>query len=356
MPAALVNGCRLNYLQLGPESGEAAEDLVMVHGLATNLAFWYFRYAPLFAKRFRVTLFDLRGHGHSEMTPSGYRPGDLGDDVAGLLDHLGIEKAHFVAHSFGGVAVLNMAVAAPQRVRSLILADTHISAARHGDGGEDRWRHGSQIQAILDAHGLKLNTREPYFGYRLLTEVAHLQMRGTPVPAELMDLVSPIIGKYGKRTAAQWLKLMDTTLAEAEMLGDDGLTLERLRSLAFPILAMYGDQSQARLTGAELLHVWPQAAFRRVRDAGHFFPSTRPDEVIQACERFWDGEFAARPAHRAGDVQKSHFRSDRVYEVDGQWYCMTREKDRVGPFSAREEVREYLSRLIAEFSPVRSRA
>jgi pimeloyl-ACP methyl ester carboxylesterase len=349
MPTAHVNGVRLNYLQSGPDAGgPEVEDLVMVHGLATNMAFWYFRYAPRFAKKYRVTLFDLRGHGHSEMPGAGYTPQDLGADVSGLLDHLGIARAHFVAHSFGGVAVLNMACEAPERVASLVLADTHIGAARHGS--RHRWGHAGNIQAILDAHQIPLDTADPYFGYRLLTAVAHLQLNGQEVPAPLMELVSPLIGRYGKRTAAQWLKLMDTTRAEAELLGDDSLTLQRLRHLQFPILAMYGDQSQARLTGAELLEVWPHAEFRRVRDAGHFFPTTRPDEVIGACEKFWAGEYAARPRHRAGDQKKSHFRSDRVYQHDGAWYCMTREQTRLGPFSSPELVSERLAQYIASVS------
>ena len=341
-----VNGARLNYLQTGPEHGDGVEDLVMVHGLATNMAFWYFQYAPHFARRFRVTLYDMRGHGRSEMTPSGYKPQELGSDLAGLLDHLGIQRAHFIAHSFGGVAVLNMASLAPERVSSLVLADTHISAARHGAGAH-RWGHGRHIQGLIDAHGLKLDTRMPYFGYRLLTEMSHLQMRGEAVPDELLELVAPLMGQFGKRTAAHWLKLMDSTQAEHQLLGDDGLSLEGLRALTFPILAMYGDHSQARLTGAELLDVWSHAAFQRVRDAGHFFPTTRCAEVIQACEKFWAGDFATRPRHRAGDVKKAHFRSDRVFkQSDGQWYGMTREKDLLGPFAAPEEASDHLARYI----------
>ena len=71
MPVALVNGVRLNYLQTEEPGGETRPDLLMVHGLATNMAFWYLPYAPIFAQRFRVTLYDLRGLGRSEMTPDG---------------------------------------------------------------------------------------------------------------------------------------------------------------------------------------------------------------------------------------------------------------------------------------------
>ncbi|HUG25191.1 alpha/beta fold hydrolase [Piscinibacter sp.] len=351
MPSAHVNGVRLNYVQMASPDEAAQEDLVMVHGLATNMAFWYFQYAALLSKRYRVTLYDLRGHGRSEMPAGGYTPYNLARDLQGLLDHLGIRRAHFLTHSFGGVVTLNMSTFDPDRVASLVLADTHVSAARHA-GSEHAWGHGAQIQKILDASGMALDTRDPYFGYRLLTEVAHLQLRNQKVPPALEQLVSPLIGKHGNRTASQWLALMDDTAAGKELMGDDGLSLAALQKLRFPILAMYGDNSQARLTGKELLRVWPHAEFRRVRDAGHFFPTSRPAEVLQACEMFWGGEFTKRPKHRSGENQESHFRSDRIYQSEGAWYCLTREKTKIGPFAGQTEVREYLQSYISAMAAV----
>ena len=349
MPVAQVNGVRLNYVQMEPARGHAREDLVMVHGLATNMAFWYFRYAPVFSQRYRVTLFDLRGHGRSDMPDSGYTPHNLAVDLQQLLDHLGIERAHFAAHSFGGVVAMNMACFDPARIASLVLADTHISAVRRRPETNE-WRYGEKIQPVLDRHGLALDTRDPYFGYRLLTEVAHLQLKNAEVPPELLELVSPLIGKHGNRTAIQWLKLMDSTQAEQELMGDDGLTLERLRSFGFPILAMYGDRSQAKLTGEQLLEVWPQAEFRRVREAGHFFPASKPEEVMATCQRFWGGEFAYKRRHRHGETRKSHFRSDRIYQRVGAWYFLTRESTQVGPFAELDEAEENLASYIAEMA------
>jgi pimeloyl-ACP methyl ester carboxylesterase len=349
VPIAQVNGARVNYIQLDEPGDDTREDLIMVHGLATNMAFWYLPYAPEFAKRFRVTLFDQRGLGRSEMTHGGYTPHNLALDLLGLMDHLGIERAHVVAHSFGGVVALNLATIAPQRLRSLVLADTHISAVRGKAGGRD-WGNRSHVQAELDKHGLKLNCFDPYFGYRLLTEVAHLQLRDQPVPQGLLDLVGPMMSKQGKRTAAQWVKLMDETEAEYQLMGDDGLTLEALRRMLFPILALYGDHSQARLTGAELLDVWPHAEFRRVRDAGHFFPSSRPDDVIADCKRFWGGEFQRRPVMRSGEAHRRHFRSDRVFKVEGAWHFTTREHTRVGPFAGPDEASDALARYVSTFT------
>lgn len=343
MPTVCVNGVRLNYVQLG--DGTAREDLVMVHGLATNLAFWYMPYAVEFSQRFRVTVFDLRGHGRSAMPPAGYTPSVLGRDLAGLMDGLGINRAHLVAHSFGGVVAMNFACEQPDRVCSLILADSHVSAMRHVDE-QPEWLFGRRIQAILDRHGMRLDTRDPYFGYLLLTRVAQLQLRNEPVPDELLDLLGPVMGRTGARTAAQWLRLMTTGSAEQELMGDDGLLPERLRAFGFPILAMYGDNSQARTTGNWLANVWPRAEFRRVREAGHFFPATRQDEVMSLCRRFWSGEFAAdRRRYRTGEGKRGWFRSDRIHRSGDEWYLDSRECHGVGPFGTVREAEAALKRL-----------
>jgi pimeloyl-ACP methyl ester carboxylesterase len=347
MPIATINGVKLNYVQLDDEAGSAREDLMMVHGLATNMAFWYFRYGLALAKRFRVTLYDLRGHGRSEMPATGYSPDILAADLAGLMDQLRIDKAHLMAHSFGGVVALNFACAHRERVRSLVLADSHFSAGREVQERE-AWSLSQKVQPVLDRMEAGLSTSDPYFGPKLLTRVAQWQLHGKEVPAELVELVSPLLGRTGKRTSAAWLELIKTTSAEAEMMQDDGLALDRLRKLDFPIIAMYGDHSPARLSGARLLEIWPHAEFRRVRDAGHFFPTLRPEEVLSACLRFWGGEFAQAPRrHRRGEARRSHFRSDRIFHADNGWHFTTRDENRVGPFSTREEAGKALDHFIA---------
>jgi pimeloyl-ACP methyl ester carboxylesterase len=346
LPSTIVNGGRIHFVQLCEGDAREREDLVLVHGLAANIAFWYFKYACELAKDFRVTVFDLRGHGRSEMTQSGYAPANLARDMGSLMDEVGIRKAHLVAHSFGGVVAMNFALQQTDRVRSLVLADTHIAAARHVRDCRE-WAYGETIQAILDRHGFELDTRDPYFGYKLLTRVAEKQLHGVPVPPELFDLVHPLTSSTGGRTAAQWLRLMQCTSAESEMMGDDGLTLEKLRTFAFPIIAMYGDRSPARLTGTELLDVWPHAEFRNVRNAGHFFPASRPEEVLAACRRFWQGDLAQEQRrHRAGEPQRGYFRSDRIFKDAQGWYFTTRERQHIGPVAEFEEANAGLTHAV----------
>lgn len=345
MPAVEVNGTKINYLQLESDAGPDAEDLVMVHGLATNMAFWYIRHAPEFAKRYKVTLFDLRGHGRSRVTDDGYTPENLAADLEGLLDHLSITKAHFIAHSFGGVVALNFAYKSQARVESLMLIDSHISAIRRLEKTE-HWAYGEKLQKLLHDQGMDINVDEPYFGYRLLAEVALLQKEKKEISEELKEIVTPIVGNYGNRTAKLWLKLLNTTSAQAELMGDDGLGLDMLKQFKFPILAVYGEYSQSMLTGRHLLEVWPHADFRKMLRAGHFFPTTRPEELIATCEQFWHGALVSGVSTREGD-KKRHFRSERFDQRDDGWYFSTRDGEN-GPFETVDIAQEHLSAYISQ--------
>ncbi|HEX2825977.1 MAG TPA: alpha/beta hydrolase [Burkholderiales bacterium] len=78
---------------------------------------------PHFARRFRVVCMDLRGHGDSEV-PRADQPltlQRLTQDVRDLMDHLGVEHAHFVGVSGGGYLAQQLAIHDPQRVTSLVL-------------------------------------------------------------------------------------------------------------------------------------------------------------------------------------------------------------------------------------------
>src|SRR5687768_18123779 len=96
-------------------------DTVMIHGLFASLAFWYLSVMPGLAGRRRVTAYDLRGHGYSDVAESGYTSAEMADDLDALLDQLGIQRAHLIAHSFGGAVALQYALLHPECVLSLTL-------------------------------------------------------------------------------------------------------------------------------------------------------------------------------------------------------------------------------------------
>src|SRR5262249_3230472 len=108
----------------------------------------------------------------------------------------------------------------------------------------------------------------------------------------------PMFGRYGRRSAKQWLDLIEKTHAERELMVDDGLTVDVLRGFRFPLLAVYGERSMARPPGDPVRGGVPPAEHRLIPGAGHFFPATRVTELTAACEQFWSDRIvpSSRPS------------------------------------------------------------
>ncbi len=279
--------CSLHYVQLPCENDPQAEHIVMVHGLAANLAFWYFQLAPELARDYNVTLYDLRGHGRSKRPELGYAPSVMAGDLRNLLDALGMDRVHVIAHSFGGQVALHFARQFPERVRTLTIADTHLSSERQNAA---RWENGEKLQLLLDQRGLELDTADPFFGYRMLTEAARIQLAGEDERTEAVsDWGQPFQGKAGKRSARQWLQLLESTTAGREIMEDDGLSDSLLAELQAPTLAVYGENSHALGSGKRLARLVPRVEFVVVPQAGHFFPASRPKVLYNAWSDFLRG-------------------------------------------------------------------
>jgi 2-succinyl-6-hydroxy-2,4-cyclohexadiene-1-carboxylate synthase len=97
--------------------------LVLCHGAGGNHAIWW-QQVPVFAKRFRVVTWDHRGFGRSSDRARESGPTAAVRDLRAILAHLGIERMHLVGQSMGGWTALGFALAEPERVCSLVLADT----------------------------------------------------------------------------------------------------------------------------------------------------------------------------------------------------------------------------------------
>lgn len=143
MAFADLDGIQIRYELDG---GTGRPVLVLSNSLGSNLAMWQPQIAAL-ASHFRVLRYDSRGHGKSSVPDGPYAIADLGRDVLGLLDGLGIEKASFCGISMGGVTGQWLAVNAPDRLEKLVLADT---AAKIGTA--ETWN--ARI-AIVEQDGLR---------------------------------------------------------------------------------------------------------------------------------------------------------------------------------------------------------
>jgi pimeloyl-ACP methyl ester carboxylesterase len=223
MPTIQVDGLSLHYWQSG-----RGPDLVLIHGLGGNLAGWHLTMVPELQREYRVTTYDLRGHGRSEAPRSGYTTRDMADDLRGLLDALGVEQARVVGHSWGVDIALHFALRHPDRVSELVLIE------------------GALLAPLADAYRDK-----GWGGWPYVTATLE-QLLGAPIPADkrydLEYLVKSIIEipiMYGP--ARGRLRDEDVVLRVLEVLmplwkGDEEegqLTVEALARIPHPVQLIY---------------------------------------------------------------------------------------------------------------------
>lgn len=110
----------VHHVVTGPES---APVVVLSNSLGSTMSMWDAQ-ADELAQHFRVVRYDTRGHGSSPVPAGPYDIDDLTDDVIALLDELGIERAHFVGLSLGGMTGMRLAARNPERVDRLVVLCT----------------------------------------------------------------------------------------------------------------------------------------------------------------------------------------------------------------------------------------
>ena len=117
------------------DSGGGGEAVVLAHAIGCDARMWQ-GLVPVLRDRFRVLAFDARGHGGSPVTPRPYTLAGLAGDFVRALDRRGIERAHWVGLSMGGMIGQAFALAHPDRLRRLVLANT---TSGYGPEGPKMW-------------------------------------------------------------------------------------------------------------------------------------------------------------------------------------------------------------------------
>src|SRR3990172_5677407 len=121
MSKAKVNGIELAY-----EVHGEGTPLVLAHGFTATKEMWENQIGP-FSQRYRVVVYDARGHGESEAPPADdprYSLDSFVEDQHALMEHLEIERAHIGGLSMGGMIAMRFALAHPQMTNALLLTDT----------------------------------------------------------------------------------------------------------------------------------------------------------------------------------------------------------------------------------------
>jgi 3-oxoadipate enol-lactonase len=116
MPSATINNTSIFF-----ESQGEGHAIIFVHGLGGTANVWHAQRITL-SRYFRVIAFDLTGSGRSDKSRRNYSIDGWADDIAGLMDHLGLQDAVVVGHSMGTVIVQKFAAKYPQKTRAIVLA------------------------------------------------------------------------------------------------------------------------------------------------------------------------------------------------------------------------------------------
>ena len=267
MPKVLANGIQIHYQQEGE-----GPDVVLIHGISGDLSNWYLNVMPALAKEFRVTVYDLRGHGDSDVTPSGYTSAHMATDLDRLLDSLGIERAHLVGGSFGATVALHCAVLYPGRAASLVLAEPWFSALRSSAIFEN-WRHLEAAKAALGERGLTI----PEDKWDDLEYISRAALR-IPIRSGLR--------RGTERNSRRMQRLLDSTSALKEALEVADLTMERIAEIRQPTLAVYGETSPFLQIAWQLQEKIQSCRIVVLKDVGHMFPLLKPELFVASFIEF----------------------------------------------------------------------
>jgi 3-oxoadipate enol-lactonase len=254
---------RIAWSEHGPvEAGAPGEPVLMIMGLAASSSLWY-RLVPWMRRRHRMILFDNRGTGRSPPIRSRLTMGSLVDDAISVLDQAGVDCAHVVGASMGGMIAQHVALDHRDRVRSLVLACTTAG----GRSGVPPWR-------LMVASALR-----PLVG-----------------PRRTFPLVAPVL--YARRTRAERpdrlredldRRIEDNTPARtlyaqmAAVAGHD--TRRRLGELAsVPSLVLHGldDALIPPDRGRDLARLIPGARLELIPSCGHILSTDAEEEVASA--------------------------------------------------------------------------
>jgi len=257
MAFARVNGVVLHHDVRGKADGPV---LVFSNSLGTDFRIWD-EVAAALGARYRIVLYDKRGHGLSEATPAPYRLEDHVGDLSALLDHLGVTEAAVVGLSVGGLIAQGLAAARPDLVKMLVLCDT-----AHKIGTPEMWN--ARIDTVTD---------------KGIAAMADAIMERWFTPSYRVPENADFVGY----TAMLTRTTVDGYAGTCAALRDADLT-ESTRALNMPVLCVVGDQDGS--TPPELVRSTADliegARFEVIEGAGHIPCVEQPDATIRVISSF----------------------------------------------------------------------
>jgi 3-oxoadipate enol-lactonase len=242
----------------------AGSPVVLIHGLGSSQADWA-RQVECLRTRFRVVTLDLRGHGRSSLSREPFEMRDLADDVGAVINHLSLGKCHIVGLSLGGMVAFQVAVDAPELVRSLVVVNSGPEVVART--AAQRWALGSR----------KFMAKWIPFGALGKT----IARRLFPHEWQAVERLA-FVEQFVKNDRASYRAAFDAIVGWS--------VLGRIGDIRVPTLVVTGDRDY---TPVEIKHRYaarmPNATVAVIEDSGHATPIDQPDVFNAVLGTFLDG-------------------------------------------------------------------
>lgn len=247
-----VNGIDLAYERRG-----SGNPLVLLHGYPLDHFIWSAVSIKLVKEGFDLILPDLRGFGKSTTLDTSYLLDDFADDIAGLLDHLGIQKTAIAGHSMGGYIALAFAKRYPERVSGLGLISSQV-LADSPERKEGRYKSAADVQEK---------------GIQGVVETMTPKM--TP-NTDLHGLVREIMQRQAPAAFIGALKAM----------AERGDASDLITGLQVPVVLIHGDADELIPIdrAREVKNLLPHANLVEIQGIGHLPMLEAPEKTADALQ------------------------------------------------------------------------
>ena len=256
----------VNNINIGYDDHGIGQPVLFLHAFPLNRSMWSGELVALLAEeRFRLVALDWRGFGESDITSEISTMEQLADDVAGLMDVLGMQDAILCGLSMGGYVAFAFLRKYPQRLRGLILADTRPGA----DTAEGRANRENVARLALS--------------------------KGTEAIADLQlpKLISEYTRQHHPEVEAHIRQMINAATPQGIAAASRGMaqradSTDLLATIAFPTLVIAGEQDA--LTPPNVAQEYaskiPNTQFVVIPNAGHLSNLEQPEAFLQALDSF----------------------------------------------------------------------
>jgi 3-oxoadipate enol-lactonase len=265
VPTADIGGNTLFYERRG-----SGDPLLLIMGMSGNSAHWDEPFAGRLERDFELVMFDNRGIGRSSPVAADFTIGDMASDTTALMDAVGLDAAHVMGISMGGMIAQELALAAPGRVRGLVLGCTYPGGPGSSLAGPDVMQRlaGPMMSGDREAAiraGWEANVSRGFAAQDEHWSRFHDVATRHPATVEVIMRQMGAVGQHD--------------------------TSDRLAGITAPTLVIHGtDDEMLSVRNAEIIaEKIPGARLEILDGVGHLFFWEKPEQSAQLVSEFLAG-------------------------------------------------------------------